>query len=39
MQFTKVKREVNDPIGSFNNRFNDVYTKLQAPYVVDDSSR
>lgn len=38
LQFIKVKREVNEPIASFNNRFHRAFTRLQDPYVLDDGT-
>lgn len=35
-QFMSVQREINEPIGSFNDRFHRAFMRLQDPYVHND---
>lgn len=36
-QFVECKRQENEPINSFNNRFQKAYTRLQTPYLIPDA--
>lgn len=33
-----IRREVNEPIGSFNDCFHQAYTRLQDPYLHNDAA-
>lgn len=35
-QFMTIHREINEPINSFNDRFHQAYTRLHAPYTLND---
>lgn len=37
-QFVEMKRQGQEPINSFNNKFHKAFTRLQDPYVVSDAS-
>lgn len=35
-QFMSIRQEINEPIGSFNDRFHRAYTRLHDPYLHND---